>query len=375
MNPDTNLGKEDEINNRLRPPGATWLVALILVAIGVFAIQAFGLKGHLALLTAKAQWETLSAERNVLIARTCALRMECASNEVIAADLQTNLVTIAAELSARKAENTTAAKLLRQSQIDRDLAEFDLRKAVAATNDLWTVVLTLSSQTNGLRITAATLEDQCTRLRQDKVALDAQIAAQTTAQAESRKELENLANRTRSAQGEWQRVSRELEDASQRLANAETSRNNAIARNAEMEKQLASGTTLVASNAQQATTLQQRVTQLEGDRTKNQMQLEELGRQQTVLREEIKKVEPILATAKADLARTQTDVTSLNKQRDELQLHLDQARGELVATEKSLSEKRTENANLEARNIELVKRLRADITVHQGGATNSVTTK
>ncbi len=386
MNPDSNSEKEDEISNRLRPPGAKWLVVLILIAISVFVIQAFGLKGHLALLKAKAQWETMSAERNEMIARASALRMECASNEVIAADLQTNLVTIAAELSARKAEVVTATKLLRQSQIDREIAEADLRRAVAATNELWTMVLTLSSQTNGLRITATPLEDQCMRLRQDKIALDAQITAQTTAQVENRKDLETLATRTRSAQGEWQRVSRELEDASQRLANADASRSNAIARTAEMEKQLAYTTTLVVSNTQQAATMQHRVTQLDGERTKTQLQLDEVGRQLTVLRDEMKKVEQILTTAKGELAKTQADVTTLTKQRDEilatltkqrdeLQHNLDQARGELVATEKNLSEKRTENANLETRNIELAKRLRADVSAHQGAATNAVPTK
>jgi chromosome segregation ATPase len=367
----TDAEPQGEYTNHLRPPGAAWLAMLVLVALGVFVVQVFGLKGHLSLLREKAKWNATTDEHAALVAKTAILRSECASNEVFAAVLQTNLAATMAELAAKKTEYEATAQLLRQAQIDRDTAEAEQRKAAAATNELWTVVTTLASQTNGLRLTVAALDEQCRASRQDKTGLDAQITAQNGAIDENRKALESLVNRTKTAQTDWQHVSRELEDAIQRLAAADANRSNALIRTSELEKQLAAGTLLVAGNDLRATTLQQRVTVLEGERAKNQMQVDEVGRTLIVLRDEMKKIDPLLTAAKAEQAKTQTDVTSLTKQRDDLQRRLDQLRGELTATEKTLSERRVENATMESRYAELTKRLRdeRDLAVQTAQAT------
>ncbi|MDD5706031.1 MAG: hypothetical protein PHR35_08905 [Kiritimatiellae bacterium] len=356
--PRTDVESDGEGNKRFHPPGVAWLALLVLIAFGVFVVQVFGLRGHLSLLREKAEWATLSDEHTALTARAAMLRMECATNEVRAAQLQTDLAATAAELAALKTEGDAVAKALHQAQIDRDAAEAGQRRAESATNDLWNVVTTLASQTNDLRLAATALDDQCQRLRHAKTGLDVQIVAQTAVIDENRKTIDSLVTRTANAQTDWQRASRELADVLQRLAVADVTRSNTLARTTEMEKHLAAGAVAIASNDQRVTSLQQRLAQLEGERAKSQMQVEEGYRTLALLRDEMKKTEPLLTTAKTELARTQADATSLTKQRDDLQRRLDQVRGDLAATEKNLSEKRTENATMEATFTALTRRLR-----------------
>jgi chromosome segregation ATPase len=331
------------------PPRTGWYI-LFLCLIAILTVSAFGLgvRGHLALLRSKAQWDATVEERDRLKGQLAELRVKAAEAEVSWANIQSNLLSVSVQFSAKKLElaqaeeaRDVAAGAKKKAEDARVQAEGDYVRIKAETDSLNQKVSELQVSTNTLGSAASLLFAKVSVLKEAQRQAESNLIWVETSVFDTKRNLTGLTDKTQKAQTEWVRISKDLADITPKLATAQAALNVAVQGKQVAETELVTIKAGAEKVTQDAEAGQKLLAKVRTELAKEQSTYKTACEQTDETRKDSALYEGKREAAKEAFQK-------LEGEKNRVQNQIDVVNGQLGSTQKTLGEKKGELANVEA---------------------------